>query len=74
MSRYVLAVKREMWGRINLVDALDRVRSIPGYRVVGGTSSRRTVIEATPRTAKLIESALEDVCYVEPEVEFFPQR
>lgn len=74
MSRYVLAVKREMWGRVSLIDVMERVRSISGYRVIGGMSNRRTVIEAAPPTAKLIESALEDVCYVEPEVEFFPQR
>ncbi len=61
MNRYVVAVKREWWGKINLAEALGRLRSIPGYRVIGNTEGRRTIIEAN------------GVCYVEPEIEHIPQ-
>ena len=73
MSRYVIAVKRELWGTVKLADALGRLTSIPGYRVVGGTHGRRTVIEASAPALKRIESVLNDLCYVEPEIEHVPQ-
>ncbi len=78
MNRYVVAVKRELWGKTQLAEALDRLRSIPGYRVIGNTEGRRTIIEATEPAFKSIESALNGVCYVEPEIEHiaqgFPRR
>jgi len=73
MNRYVIAVKRELWGTVKLADALGRLQSIPGYRVVGGTQGRRTVIEASAPALKRIESVLHDLCYVEPEIEHLPQ-
>jgi hypothetical protein len=73
MKRYVISVKREMWDTIKLDQVLGQVESIPGYRVVGGTRGRRTIVEASASAAKQIEEALEGVCYIEPEIQYIPQ-
>jgi hypothetical protein len=73
MNRYVISVKREMWGRVKLEQVLGQVETIPGYRVVGSTSGRRTIVEASASAAKQIRAALENVCYIEPEIQYISQ-
>jgi len=73
MEKYVIAVKREKWGAVKLSDALGRVSSVDGYRVLGDTTGVRTLIEASSTALKQIRATLEDSCYIEPVILHSPQ-
>ena len=73
MEKYVIAVKREKWDAIKLADALGRVQAVRGYRVLGSTTGRRTLIEASATAFKQIQATLKDSCHVEPALSYSPQ-
>jgi hypothetical protein len=73
MGRYVIAIERRMWDKTQMAEVLGRVKSIPDHRVVGGTTGRRTIIEASAPAAKQIQLVLKGICYIEPEIQHFPQ-
>lgn len=73
MSRYVIAVRRELWDQMTVGDALNRVQTIDGYRVVGRTTGKRTIVEATSQAAQQLRAALGSFCHVEREIEHIPQ-
>jgi hypothetical protein len=74
VARYVISVRREYWGRVDLADALARVRDVAGLRVLGRVSGRRTLVEASASVANRIKRTLSDCCHVEPEVTLYPQK
>jgi hypothetical protein len=74
VARYVIAIKRELWDKTQLAEVLGRLKAIPDHRVVGGTTGRRTIIEASAPAAEQIQQELKGVCYIEPEIHHVAQE